>query len=141
MSVSNKFYSTSINPKLSRVASSWSNVHGPTLEMALKTLKDAEDKRVTDLIRYILKIFFSNKANSLEAAKSRKFIQYLNQIYSKSNIRDEDVIAMKKLLDDFLSKYCDRYISTEREATKVMYRKALFYYFVLLINTTMIASH
>ena len=136
-----KFYSTSINPRFIRISADMCNVHGPTLDMAMKALKNAEDRRVSDLLRRILKIYLSNKANSFESLKSRRMIPYCMQVYSKSNIKDEDVIQMKKLLDEFLMKYCNRYTETEREATRVSYRKAVYVYFLLHLQYSLMSVH
>lgn len=137
----NKFYSSSINPRFVRIAADMCSVHGPTLDMAMKSLKDAEDRRVSDLIRRILKIYLANKANSFESLKTRRMIPYCLQVYSKSNIKDQDVIEMKKLLDDFLMKYCNRYTETEREATRVSYRKAVYVYFLLHLQSSVMTMH
>lgn len=137
----NKFYSTSINPKFIRIAADICNVHAPTLDMAMKALKNAEDRRISDLIRRILKIYLSNKANSFDSLKTRRMIPYCLQIYSKSNIKDQDVIEMKKLLDDFLMKYCNRYTETEREATRISYRKAVYVYFLLHLQSSVMTIH
>lgn len=136
-----KFVGSSINPKFCRVSANVCSVHGPTLENALKTLKNSDDKDVAELIRRILKIYFSNKHNTFESIKSRNFIPYCLQIYSKSNIKDDDVIQMKKLLDKFLLNYCNRYTDTEREATRISYRKATYIYFLLHIQACSMNMH
>lgn len=139
LGISNKFYGSSINPKFVRIAASMCSVHAQTLDQSMNAIKIANNKDASLLIRYILKIYFNNSQNSLDSAKSKRFMQYMLQIYSKSNIKDEDVIDMKKLLDHFLLNYCERYSNTEREATKVSYRKATFVYFLLHIQTCLVS--
>lgn len=138
---SNKFVSTNINSKFARVAANACTVHPGTLEMALRTLKENETYNVTDLIRRILKIYFLDKSNSFDSIKTNRFLPYMLKIYSKSNIKDEDIASMKKLLDQFLLKYCNRYTDTEREATRVSYRKALYIYMLLHVNASAMQLH
>lgn len=137
----NKFLSTNINPKFVRVAANHCTVHPPTLESALKLLKSNDTTNSLELMRRILKIYFSSKTNSFESLKTRAFVPYCLQIYSKSNVKDIDIIEMKKLLDEFLMKYCNRYTDTEREATRISYRKALYLYFLLHIQSCAMQVH
>lgn len=65
--------------------------------------------------------------------KSKKFIADGIGIYSRSNTKDTRIIRSKEILEILLTKYCKRFIETERLVTKNNYKKALFSYFVFFI--------
>ena len=66
--------------------------------------------------------------------KSWNFITYSFNVYKKSNTNDESIIEIKKVLDRILTKYSPNYIKTNRIATKIQFRRALFMYIILIIQ-------
>lgn len=133
---SNRFFGSEIELRFLRAAANQTGCHPETLLRAIEEIRDKESDNVLQLIRYILQIYFSNPSNTLESLKTKQFVSYCLSLYSKSNIKDDNVIALKKLLDFFLNSYCNRYSDTEREATKVNYRKSLYIYFVLMTGNS-----
>lgn len=131
---SNSFFSSETNLRFVRAAANKASVHADTLKAAIDAIKEKESDKILDLFRDILQIYFSNPSNTIDSMKTKNFVAYCLTIYGKSNIKDDNVINLKKLLNYFLSEYCNRYSDTEREATRVSYRKALFIYFVLQLN-------
>jgi hypothetical protein len=133
--VTNKFYSGELNDKLIRVSSKWADVSPITLKNALQNIRDKEKEKVNLLIQSILQVYLIDGKNSYESISSQRFIAYCISIYSKSNTKDKNILTIKKLLDYFLKNNSNKYSETEREATRVNYRKALYMYIVLFIQS------
>jgi hypothetical protein len=135
----NKFYSSELNEKFIRVSAKWSDVSPVTLQQALLSIKEGEKSKVNLLIQSILQVYLIDGKNPVESIGSQKFIAYSISVYSKSNTKDANILTIKKLLDYFLKNNSNRYSETEREATRVSYRKALFMYMVLFIQSSQIS--
>jgi hypothetical protein len=131
----NKFYSSELNEKLLRVSSKFADVSPITLRQALESIKENEKDKVKTLIQSILQVYLIDGKNSFDSIASQKFIAYCISVYSKSNTKDANILRIKSLLDYFLKNNSNRYSETEREATRVNYRKALYMYFVLFIQS------
>lgn len=132
----NKFSTTRIDPKMLRLACNIAKAEQSVMKLALENIKDNEMENIRILILSIIQLYIYNSKNSLREIGSQKFFTYMVSAYSKSNSKNDISLSIKKNLDKFLTQYCNRYSNTEREATKVNYRKALFIYFILLINST-----
>ncbi|ASU00064.1 hypothetical protein PBI_PBS1_242 [Bacillus phage PBS1] len=130
----NKFYSGDLNDKLIRVSSKFSDVSPITLKYALESIKKNEREKVESLIQSILQVYLIDGKNSYESIASQRFIAYCISIYSKSNTKDVNILRIKKLLDYFLKNNSNKYSETEREATRISYRKAFYMYIVLFIQ-------
>lgn len=135
-----KFFSSSISNQLVRLACQSSSCDTPTLHNAIQNIKEQESDKVIDLIRLIIQVYLSEPNNSYESLNTKKFIGYSLTVYAKSNTKNESILEIKQLLDYFLNKNCERYMKTEREATKVNYRKGLYVFFVLLISDTQVSK-
>ena len=72
--------------------------------------------------------------NTVQSIKSMKFFNYADELYKKSNTKDESIVRIKDILDKFLNNYCPIYIKTNRIATKISFRRAIYLYFVLIIQ-------
>lgn len=129
-----KFNTSKIDPKLLRTACGISKAEASVMRTALENIKDNEMENVRLLILSMIQLYIYNNTNSLREVGSQKFFTYMVSAYSKSNSKNDISLNIKLTLDKFLTQYCNRYSNTEREATKVNYRKALYIYFVLLIN-------
>ena len=132
----NRFSTSRIDSKILRMSSQICKADQSTLKLSLENIKDNEMENIRLLILSIIQMYIYNNKNTIKEIGSQKFFSYMVSAYSKSNSKNEISLNIKKTLDIFLTKYCNRYSNTEREATKVMYRKALFIYFILLINQT-----
>lgn len=132
----NKFSTSRIDPKLLRVSCQIAKAEQSVMKNALENIKDNEMNNVRILILSIIQMYLYNDKNNINEIGSQKFVTYMISAYSKSNSKNEISLSIKKTLDLFLNQYCKRYADTEREATKVNYRKALFIYMVLLVNSS-----
>jgi hypothetical protein len=134
----NRFYSSEINEKFVRVASKWAEVSPITLRHAIESIKKNEREKVSHLMQSILQVYLIDGKNSYESIGSQRFIAYCISIYSKSNTKDANILTIKRLLDYFLSNNSNKYSETEREATRINYRKAFYMYIVLFIQSNQI---
>jgi hypothetical protein len=135
---SNRFYSSEINDKFVRVAAKWSGVSPITLKLAVESIKKSEKEKVGQLMQAILQVYLTDGNNSFESIASQRFIAYCISIYSKSNTKDKNILLIKSLLDYFLKNNSNRYSETEREATRINYRKAFYMYVVLFLQSNQI---
>lgn len=100
----------------------------------LNQIKKSEDKRIKVLIFNIMQLFLTDGKNDVRDISSQKFLNYCLLLYNKSNTTNKSVITVKKILDEWLKEYSERYNKTERMATKINFRKALFMYHILAIQ-------
>lgn len=133
-----KFYSSELNDKLIRVSAKYSDTSPVTLKYALESIKDKEKKKVGELIQAILQVYLIDGKNSFESISSTRFVAYCVSIYSKSNTKDKNILLIKQLLDYFLVHNSNKYSETEREATRINYRKAFYMYIVLFIQSNQV---
>jgi len=129
-----QFTSSPLNQQYINISSKYCAVSPVTLKQSLESIKQSESKKVGDLIRIILQIYLNDGNNSQDSVASKKFISYSLSIYSKNNTKDKGILELKALLDEFLLNHSNKYSSSEREATRSAYRKALFLYFVFFIQ-------
>lgn len=130
----NRFNTTKIDPVLLRTACGICKAEQGVMKLALENIKDNELDSIRVLLLSMVQLYIYNERNIVNEIGSQKFVTYMISSYSKSNSKNDISLKIKVILDKFLTKYCNRYSNTEREATKVIYRKALYIYMVLLIN-------
>lgn len=92
-----------------------------------------EDIRV--VTESILFLYIFGSQNTIQEVNSNKFLMYCLETYKKSNTTDENIIKIKKVLDKWLEDL-GTYKKTQRFATINSFRRALFIFFVLSIQTT-----
>lgn len=112
-----------------RMAATSTEVHPDFLTSIIQELKTKEVEKVTRIIRNIL-IVYLRDGNSVSSLGTRQFINVSTKIYNKSNTTDRLILEVKEILDYFLHTYSEKYNQTEREATKVKYRKSVFVFLV-----------
>lgn len=130
----NKFNTQKLDPVILRTACGICKAEQSVMKLALENIKDNELESIRILLLSIVQLYIYNENNNINEIGSQKFVTYMISSYSKSNSRNDISLSIKETLDKFLTKYCNRYSNTEREATKVIYRKACYIYFILLIN-------
>lgn len=128
-----KFFTSGVNLKLLYTSANMSQCDKNVLRNALENIKENESDKVKEIMSLIVQIYLG-ESNSVDSIISKKFAVQSISIYSKSNTKDERLLKIKELLDYFLKHNCERYVKTERPATKSNYRKGLFIYFVMFIQ-------
>lgn len=89
--------------------------------------------QVRKIVESILYIFIIDGAHNVNEINSDKFLLYCLDVYKRSNTTDANVIAIKKVLDEWLDE-AGLYKKTQRLATLNNFRRALYVYFVLSIQ-------
>ena len=78
---------------------------------------------------------YINDGYKTDTIHSTNFLINCLQIYKRSNSTDPNIINMKSVLDDLIKKYTSVLTKTSRQATINNFRRALFIYFVLVIQS------
>ena len=124
------FSQQTVDQTLIRMAAQLSDTNSQFLGTVIQDIKNKETQRVTRVIRNMI-IAYVRDGNPATTVGSRKFINNTLKIYSKPNTSDRQVIEIKDTMDYFLTNYSRKYNATEREATRIKYRKSVFIFFIL----------
>lgn len=90
---------------------------------------------IRKIVESILFLYMFDSHNTVQEVNSNKFLLYCMETYKKSNTTDENIIKIKSILDKWLEEL-GTYKKTQRLATINNFRRALFLFFVLSIQTT-----
>lgn len=90
---------------------------------------------IRSITESILYLFIFDSHNKIQEVNSNKFLAYCIDTYRKSNTTDKNIIKIKTILDKWLEDL-GTYKKTQRLATINDFRRALFIFFVLTIQTT-----
>lgn len=93
---------------------------------------DSRKDDIKKIIECILFLYLFNSQNTADEINSDKFLVYCLDIYKRSNTTDENIIAIKRILDSWLSEL-GLYKKTQRLATINNFRKAMYTFFVMSI--------
>lgn len=126
--------SSSVDDKILRISAESNKINKMILKTALQNIIRNKTKDVDKLVILILQMYIIGTDNEPKTIKSTKYIAECINAYSKSNTNDQVIIDMKKLLDEWLNDSSDMYLKTERVATKSSFRRAIFLYFVFMIQ-------
>lgn len=134
-----KFFLREVNERLVRTAAETNHVDINTLKSTIESIKDREvtikgNNVIKDLFSSLIQLYLSDSNNSADTIKSKKFILESMSIYNKSHSNDKRIIRIKEVLNELLTKYCSRYVNTNRPRTKDNYKRALFHYFIMFIT-------
>lgn len=131
----NKFFSSEISLDIISISSKLTEVSRDTLYNTMHNIrKDAEIADIKAVIKSILIIYAVDAKGDLSAIKSEAFINQSLLIYSASNTVSKETLLIKDILDKYMKKYNHKYVLTNREATKIMWRKAMFLYLAISIQ-------
>lgn len=134
--VLSEFTQKNIDMRILRMTCSMTNTNMNIMRNTLSDIRENEIKDVNSLILNILTVYLDGKNNPIQSIGGQRFIRESIALFSKSNTKDKRLIQNKEILNNFLTKYNNKYNQTEREATKLNYRKTIYIYFVLLIANT-----
>lgn len=132
-----KMMTNGADMNLVKIASEWNKVSELEIRnTVVKLLENDEDaKKVRTMVNRILELFIIEYRNNPKYIKTNKFLYECLQIYKKSNTNDKSIIEIKSILDDWLKKGSKTYVKTKRDATLSDFRKALYVFFVLSIQS------
>ncbi len=122
-----------INDKIVKMCARDCDVSYSAIKTALITLINKKNDNIKIVLSMILQLFLNDVKNKPSEVNSKKFIALAMSYYKKSNTKDEAVIKIKEILDEWLTETSVTYVKTNREATKINFRKAVYMYFVLYL--------
>lgn len=122
--------------RLVSMAAQLSEVSQSEIRNTVMHLSNNDAADISALSELILQLFLYDNENSIDQVSSKKFLVKCMEIYKKSNTSDKTIIKIKAILDKWLKRYSVKYRQTNREATLSNFRKAIFIYFVLHIETS-----
>jgi len=124
------------NIKMVSLAAKVNDVSQNGLYMAIEKIFKNENSRLEEVFRLIVTIFLIDEKQTYENINSSKFILICQRTYSKSHTNEKNVLDLKQKLSDLLQDYCVEYIKSNRAATKINFKKALFYYLIMHIQVS-----
>ena len=130
-SATEHFVGEATNTTLCTLASEMTSVSKQNLLIAINNIRSAETSAVSEVFRNILELFFDEKKASIQDVKTKSFIGFALTIYQRSNTVDGRVEQIKETLDKWLKRHSEFYGKTNRDATKVNFRKAIYIYLIL----------
>ena len=124
------FTQQSVDRTIVRMGAELAQVNEQVRYAIIEELESKEVEKFTRVVRNILIAYFKEN-HSVDSVGSRLFINETIKIYNKSNTSDKLILEIKSIMDYFLQNYSSKYNSTEREATRIKYRKSVFIFIVL----------
>lgn len=136
-STANYFMASSVNNSLARTIAGRNKVPYVTVIQTLMQIKkDESPMNILKLMSAILSSIYETDNALLARVCSQDFAITAIRQLSISNSKSISLNVVKSELDRLLDEYCSKYAATNRLATKMAYRNAIYSYFVY----TMIAN-
>jgi len=128
------FVSSNINMQLVRQVSTRNNIPSGTVYQTLMAIKkDESATSILQMANLIVSIIYDAQPELLNRVCSKDFILTALKQLSVSNSNNQNLIKLKDKLDYLLNEYCSKYAATQRLATKMSYRNAIYSYFVYIL--------
>lgn len=89
---------------------------------------------ITTIVRNIIVVFVVDSKRNIKDIHSKDFINTLLMIYNVSNTTNERIIEVKAILDKILIQFNRKYVATNREPTRVNWRKSIYLYLAMFIQ-------
>lgn len=122
--------------QLAELTAQLSQVSQNEIKNVIFHLSNNDSDDILRLCELILQLYLFESGNTTQDIYTNKFLSGCLEIYKKSNTNDKVVLEIKEILDRWLKKHSDKYKKTNREATLSFYRRAIYIYFVLHIQTS-----
>ena len=124
-----------VNYKIVEMSSKICLVPTASLYQTITDVKKKNDPSdINEFIKLIVELYISDAHRHIENIASNDYTNYILRLYNQSNTADERLIKIKEILDKWLSENSEAYLKTNRVATKINWRKAVFIYFALIIQ-------
>ena len=134
LGVTHDFVAQKVNMGLARIVSEKNGLSFTTVYQTINEIRTKEDpETITQMMKLLFNVVGESDPTIFERVCSKDFaITAIRQI-SVSNTTNEDLLKLKEVLDRLLMEHCSKYVQTQRIATKMQYRNALFSYMVYMI--------
>jgi hypothetical protein len=123
-----------VDEKILNIIKKLTIINKSDTKTAIYNIIERYGPKVQYFISRIITAFISDRHNEFDDIISKKFIGYCMKIFVSSNNRNEDILEVKKILDEWLEMTSLKYQKTNRTATKSAFRKSIFLYFVFSIQ-------
>ena len=111
------------------------NISGAGFRRVVERIRATEAKRVEEIALSIFAFYMEfQKSNDLSGVCNRRFIPAAAKTLNRPNAKDRNSVRIREHLSDFLTKHSETYSHTNREKTKVAYRRALLFFFLFTVQ-------
>jgi hypothetical protein len=132
----NRAVTGGVDTRTATAASTISGVSTSAIRSALEKINSEKSAEVKELITLTLQMYFSDGKRQPDTVGTNQFLVESIKNLTKSNTKEEAVLRTKDILDDMLLTTSEKYNSSERPATRANFRKAIYIYYVILIQQT-----
>ena len=124
------------NMRIVNTAAKFCQVSVSELRNYVNTIVNNENReKIKEIVESILFLYlFDSQNTEHDIRNNNKFLLYCLEMYKKSNTTDKNIIKIKSILDEWLEDL-GTYKKTQRLATINNFRRALFLFFVITIQT------
>jgi hypothetical protein len=129
-----EFFSKKINMGILNIVCNRNDISKTQLYQVLNCMKENEThESVTRLVSNSLSMIFEDDPKALSNICNTNFIVHAGRIISIKKTSKKELDEIKSTLDTFLMKYCSKYATTNREATRISYRNAVYSYLIYIM--------
>jgi hypothetical protein len=134
-SMAESFFGESVPTRIVDMAAQMADVPRNNILLAINEIRSADPKPIREALHIIIELFFDENKATRDDIKTRNFISHALMVYTRSNTADGRVDTLKEILNKLLIEHSPQYLRTNREATKGLFRKALYLVLVLYIQS------
>jgi len=128
----NRSMSVGVDKRISSVSARVAGVSQSAIEIALERIVKEYPELTRELIGLILEMYFAEGTHTVESIGSKAFFARSIANYTRSNTNDVAVIRAREILEELLAASSEKYLQSERAATKSNFKKACYIYLVLM---------
>lgn len=139
--ITNTILTCGPNQRLAESAAKITSVSVFAIKDAVTKIIEKETEEIREFITLYLQQYLIVEGHSVQSISSKNYLNYANKIYAKSNTTDKGILRIKELLDKWLVENSEKYVKTERAATKTNFRKAIFLYFALSVQAVIVNKY
>ena len=133
-SATTDFFTTRVDKKMVALSAKQVGINANLLEQSVGLIKERKSNEIENVIRNIIVTYLNEPGTSEKELGSTKFVLMSMKVYSKSNVTNKSIMEIKDSLDKLLEATSTMYKRCEREATRINYRKGLYFYIILSIQ-------
>lgn len=134
----NKFFMTDVDANVANQAKRLAkDPSSKEVKIALENIKN--NATVEEVYSFYAALFYiylnTDDANvTIASITSLKFFAVMKDVFRKGNSTNPNIIKIRELMDSWLERSSNVYRIATREPTKTGYRRAIYYYFILMVT-------
>lgn len=134
----NKFFMTGIDTNVALQAKTLAkDPSSKEVKIALENIKNnATIEEVHSFYESLFYIYLTTEDSSItvDSVTSLKFFAVMKDVFRKGNSTNPNIARIRYLMDVWLERSSNVYRVATREPTKTGYRRAIYYYFILMVT-------